>query len=211
MRVKKAAKQLSKAVNLIGAVATRYRDADSHLKELLKSASAAAAQARSALTQAPRRQVTAPPSQSSASPSFAGSKTDFIRSVIESRGTSGATPKDIDQAFTARRIARSKNLIYNSLGALVKQNKIAKKGDRYVLASPATKPAAPAKSAPATKSATPTKSAPVATLAKSAPPAKKTRISPEGLKRIIEANKKRWAAKKAAAARKAPAKKVAAR
>ena len=196
MRVKKAVKQLNKAGDLIGAVTSRYTDADSHLKELLKSASAAVAQAKGALTKAPSQpnaasknaapKDVAPKAAAPKNPSqaFTGSKTDFVRSVIESSGASGATPRDIDEAFKARRIERSKNLIYNSLGALVKQKRIAKKGDRYVVASAASK---------------------------SATPATKKRISPEGLKRIIEANKKRWAAKKAADARKTAPKKAAAR
>jgi hypothetical protein len=179
MRAKKALKQLSKAEALISTVANRYTPSDPQLQELLGSASATLGQAKSVLdnrsgksgrssTQATKKRSQA---QGPATPEFTGNKTDFVRAVVEARGPSGAMPRDIDEAFTTRRIDRSKNLIYNSLSALVKQKKLKKKGDRYLSAS-------------------------IDSNVKSVLP--KKRISPEGLKRIIEANKRRWAEKKAA-------------
>jgi hypothetical protein len=78
---------------------------------------------------------------------------------------------EINEAFRARQIDRSRNLVYTALGALVKQKKLTKKGDRYFSAS-------------------------MDSTVKSGPT--KKRISPQGLKRISEASKQRWAEKKAA-------------
>ena len=182
MRAKKALKQLSKAEALISTVVNRYTPSSPHLQELLDSASVIIGQAksvldkRSALSAQTSAQVSKKPSQPQGSktavpPKFAGNKSAFVRAVVEARGPSGATPRDIDQAFTVRRIARSKNLIYNALNDLVKQKKLKKNGDRYFAAS-------------------------IDSNLKSVLP--KKRISPEGLKRIIAANKRRWAQKKAA-------------
>jgi hypothetical protein len=182
MRAKKALKQLSKAEALISTVANRYTPSDSHLRELLESTTATIGQAKSVLdsrfgrpgrtsTQPTKKQTQSQGPETAATAEFTGNKTDFVRAVVEARGTSGATPRNIDEAFTTRRIDRSKNLIYNSLSALVKQKKLKKQGDRYFSASMNTN----------IKSVLP-----------------KKRISPEGLKRIIAANKRRWAQKKAA-------------
>jgi hypothetical protein len=103
---------------------------------------------------------------------FSGSKTDFVAAIVKERGTSGATPKEVGDVFSARRIARSRNLIYNALSALVKQRKLAKKDGRYFSLSSDT----------SVKLAAP----------------KKRQFSAEGLKRIREANKKRWAKERAA-------------
>jgi hypothetical protein len=181
MRAKKALKQLSKAEALISTVANRYTPSP-HLQKLLDSASVIIGQAKSVLDKRSRSsartsaQATKEPGQPQGSktaltPKFAGNKSAFVRAVVEARGPSGATPRDIDQTFTARRIARSKNLIYNALNDLVKQKKLKKNGDRYFAAS-------------------------VDSNLKSVLPEK--RISPEGLKRIVAANKRRWAEKKAA-------------
>lgn len=35
-------------------------------------------------------------------PEFIGNKTEFVRAVVQSRGSAGAAPKDIDQVFTER-------------------------------------------------------------------------------------------------------------
>jgi hypothetical protein len=110
-------------------------------------------------------------SETAETPEFTGNKTEFVRAVVEARGPSGTTASEIGEAFTTRRIDRSRNLIYNALSALVKQKTLKKQGNRYFSASRDSN-------------------------AKSASP--KKRISPEGLKRIIEANKRRWAQKKAA-------------
>jgi hypothetical protein len=105
-------------------------------------------------------------------PVFSGSKTDFVAAIVKARGISGATPKEVSDIFSARGIARSKNLIYNALSLLVQQRKLEKKDGRYfsVSADSREKPVAP----------------------------RKWKISAEGLKRIREANKKRWAREKAA-------------
>src|SRR5207237_1093804 len=104
-------------------------------------------------------------------PVFSGSKTDFVAAIVKARGISGATPKEVSEVFSARRIPRSKNLIYNALSLLVKQRKLEKKDGRYfsVSADSSEKPVAP----------------------------RKWKISAEGLKNIREANKKRWAKKAA--------------
>ena len=74
-------------------------------------------------------------------------------------------PKEIAEVFTARHIDRTDNLIYNALNALVKRKKLIKKADRYFSVSVGSN----------AKSITPTKQ----------------RISPEGLKRTVQANKRR--------------------
>src|SRR5438270_673401 len=105
-------------------------------------------------------------------PVFSGSKTDFVAAIVKARGISGATPKEVSDVFSARGIARSKNVIYNALSLLVKQRKLEKKDGRYfsVSADSREKPVAP----------------------------RKWKISAEGLKRIREANERRWAREKAA-------------
>jgi hypothetical protein len=64
-------------------------------------------------------------------PEFTGNKTEFVRAVVESRGSAGAAPKDIDQVFVERRIEKSKNAIYNALDSLVRQKKLRKKEGQY--------------------------------------------------------------------------------
>jgi hypothetical protein len=112
-----------------------------------------------------------------ADPEFTGNKTEFITSILRARGTSGATPKEIDDVFSAHAIARSKNLIYNALSFLLKRKRLIRRAGRYFPLSAAGG-------------------------AKKSAPSKKRRISAEGLKRISEANKKRWAALRAAKGRK---------
>ena len=111
-------------------------------------------------------------SGSQADPVFSGSKRDFVAAIVKARGISGATPKEVSDVFSGRGVARSKNLIYNALSFLVKHRKLEKKDGRYfsVSADSREKPVAP----------------------------RKWKISAEGLKRIREANKKRWAREKAA-------------
>jgi hypothetical protein len=110
-----------------------------------------------------------------------GSKTTLIAEIVMAHGGQGASPKEVDQFFSARKIKRSKNLIYNTLSYLVAQKKLQRRDGRYfalggaaIVQKVAASPSAPA--------ATPTK----------------RRLSPAGLKRIREALKKRWAAKRAA-------------
>lgn len=113
---------------------------------------------------------------------FTGNKTTLVAEIVKSYGSQGATPKDVDAFFTSRKVERSKNLIYNTLSYLVAQKKLQRRDGRYFMAG--TKAStAPAKKIPATA----TKKAPT-----------KRRLSPEGLRRIKEALKKRWAAKRAA-------------
>ena len=109
-------------------------------------------------------------SEAAAIPEFTGNKTEFIRAVVQARGSLGATPKEIDEVFKGRQIERSRNLIYNALDALLKQKKLKRDNGRYF------PPPAEAQGKP------------------------KSHISAEGLKRIREANKKRWARERAAQA-----------
>jgi hypothetical protein len=64
-------------------------------------------------------------------PEFTGNKTEFVRAVVQSRGSVGAAPKDINQVFVERRIEKSKNAIYNALESLVRQKKLTKKEGQY--------------------------------------------------------------------------------
>ena len=64
-------------------------------------------------------------------PEFAGNKTEFVRALVQSRGSAGAAPKDIEQVFAERRIEKSKNAIYNALASLVMQKKLKKKDGQY--------------------------------------------------------------------------------
>src|SRR5712691_730922 len=99
-------------------------------------------------------------SEAAASPEFTGNKTALVRALVEGRGSLGATPKDINDIFTARKIGRGKNFIYHALSVFVKQKELQKKDGRYFSASTEFhgKP--------------------------------KRRISPEGIKSIVAANKK---------------------
>jgi hypothetical protein len=64
-------------------------------------------------------------------PEFTGNKTDFVRAVVQSRGSVGAAPKDIDHVFAERGIEKSKNAIYNALVSLVRQKKLKEKDGHY--------------------------------------------------------------------------------
>jgi uncharacterized C2H2 Zn-finger protein len=73
-------------------------------------------------------------------PEFTGNKTVFVRAVVQSCGSAGAEPKDIEQVFAERRIEKSRNAIYNALVSLVTQKKLKKKDGRYFyLESPVRK------------------------------------------------------------------------
>jgi hypothetical protein len=112
-----------------------------------------------------------------------GNKTALVEQIVTSRGSAGASPKDVDAYFTSRHIERSKNLVYNTLSYLVAHKRLERRDGKYFVAGNAV---ASKKRGPAKKKA-------------SAEPAKKKRtLSPEGLKRIQDALKKRWALKKAA-------------
>jgi hypothetical protein len=54
-----------------------------------------------------------------------------VRAVVQSRGSVGTAPKDIEQVFAGRGIEKSKNAIYNALVSLVKQKKLKKKDGHY--------------------------------------------------------------------------------
>ena len=54
-----------------------------------------------------------------------------MAAIVKACGISGATPKEVSDVFSARGIARSKNVIYNALSLLVKQRKLEKKDGRY--------------------------------------------------------------------------------
>jgi hypothetical protein len=115
---------------------------------------------------------------------FNGSRSDFVASVLKQHGSAGITPGEISAAFASRKIAVSKNLVYNVLSLMFKQKKVRKSGGKYYLAG--GKATAPAASAAAVS----TGAAP-----------KKRRISEEGMRRIIAATKKRWALQRAAKAK----------
>ena len=113
MRAKKAFRQLSKAEALITAVADRYTANGAHFRELLDSANASLVRARSTLNS---RSDEMPPAseqtnkkgnQAQMIPEFNGNKTDFVRAVVEARGSSGATPRDINEAFAIRALVRA--------------------------------------------------------------------------------------------------------
>jgi hypothetical protein len=196
MQTKKALRQLSKAEALISAVGSRYTPGTPHLRDMLRSASSMLGQAKATLDggsgpapQKAAQPAPVPPAKNrtevAATPEFTGNKTEFIRLLVAAREPLGVVPKEVAEVFTARHIDRSENLIYNALSTLVKQKKLKKKGDRYFSAASTgskAKTGSEAKAGPKAKSVAP----------------KKKRISPEGLKRIVEANKKRWARERAA-------------
>jgi hypothetical protein len=105
---------------------------------------------------------------------FTGNKTTLVADIVKRHGSSGASPKDVDKVFSARKIKRSKNFIYNTLSYLAVQKKLERREGRYfaIITSPAS-------------------------TNHSTPPIKR-RLSGAGLKRIREGVKKRWAAKRAA-------------
>jgi hypothetical protein len=105
---------------------------------------------------------------------FTGNKTALVGDIVRSYGSSGALPKEVDSAFTAKKIKRSKNFIYNTLAYLVTQKKLHRHDGRYfaVLTAPVAQNPGNSRT--------------------------KRKLSPEGLKRIREGVKKRWAAKRAA-------------
>jgi hypothetical protein len=106
---------------------------------------------------------------------FTGNKTAFVVAIVKAHGAAGATPKEIREVFTSRKIPLSENLIYTTLSALAKDKKLRRRDGRYFEAGSATVP----------KSG-------------GAAPAKK-KMSPAAIKKIREGVKKYWAAKRAAA------------
>jgi hypothetical protein len=117
--------------------------------------------------------LAAPPAET-AHIKFSGNKTTLVTEIVKSLGRAGASPKDVERVFTERKIARSKNLVYNTLSYLVAQKRLQRRDGRYFAVA----------AEPLPKSGTSVRA--------------KRKISPAGLKRIREGVKKRWAAKRAA-------------
>jgi hypothetical protein len=101
--------------------------------------------------------------------------TPFVVAIVKAHGSAGATPKEIREVFTSRKIPQSENLIYTTLSALAKDKKLRRLDVRYY----------------GLGSATVSKSGSVASA--------KKKMSPAAIKKIREGVKKYWAAKKAAA------------
>jgi hypothetical protein len=72
---------------------------------------------------------------------FTGNKTTLVADIVERYGNAGASAKDIDNVFTARKIKRSKNLVYNTLSYLAAKKKLHRHEGRYyaVVAAPVSK------------------------------------------------------------------------
>jgi hypothetical protein len=121
----------------------------------------------------------APASDAASGLEFNGSRSEFVTAILKHSGSAGATPQEVANIFAARKIAISKNLVYNVVSLLFKQKRVKKAGGRYYWT---TRGAA---AAPAPAAAAP----------------KKRRISEEGMRRIIAATKKRWALQRAAKAK----------
>jgi hypothetical protein len=162
-----------------------------------KPAEGAAAFVPAAAPVPPMASHTAAASPSSGSPmtvEFNGSRSHFVAAMLEQSGSAGVTPSEISAAFAARKIAVSKNLVYNVLSVMFKRKLARKSGGRYF---PLTAKA-PAKTAPKAAAKAAKK---VAVKAAPAPATKKRQISEEGMRRIIAATKKRWALARAAKAK----------
>jgi hypothetical protein len=107
---------------------------------------------------------------------FTGNKTAFVVAIVKAHGATGATPKQIREVFTSRKIPQSDNLIYTTLSALAKDKKLRRSDGRYFGEGSAT----------VSKGGSPAA-------------AKKKKMSPAAIKKIREGVRKYWAAKKAAA------------
>jgi len=115
---------------------------------------------------------------------YSGNKTALIVDIIQSYGSTGATSKEIGSAFADRKISVGSNFIYSTLSFLLSKKRLVRRDGKYFAVTESTVPPPSSKrSGRAAKKQTPTK---------------KRQISPEGLKRIREAVKRRWAAKRAA-------------
>ena len=107
---------------------------------------------------------------------FTGNKTAFVIAIVKAHSAAGATPKEIRDVFASRKIPQSDNLIYTTLSALVKDEKLQRRDGRYYGAGSATVPESGSPAA-----------------------AKKKKMSPAAIKKIREGVRKYWAAKKASA------------
>ena len=114
-----------------------------------------------------------------------GNKTMMVAEIVEGLGAAGASPKEVDAALTERNISRSKNLVYNTLSYLVAHKRLVRRDGKYFSMRGGS---GSAKGAGAKKS-----------VERKTGTTKKRHLSAEGLKRIKDALKKRWSAKKAAA------------
>jgi len=131
--------------------------------------------------------VPAAPAAKKTDVAYTGNKTALVVDIVKSFGGTGATPKDVDAFFNAKNIKRSTNLVYNTLSYLVARDRLVRRDGKYFLPGGTPAPAKKKAAAPAAKKASAPVKAPV-----------KRKLSPEGLKRIKEALKKRWADKRAA-------------
>lgn len=105
---------------------------------------------------------------------FTGNKTALASEIVKSYGSAGASSKEVNQVFTARKIKRGKNFVYKTLSHLAAQKRLQLRDGRYY----------------GLGSATVSKSG-------SGAPAKK-KMSAAAIKKIREGVKKYWATKKAA-------------
>ena len=105
---------------------------------------------------------------------FTGNKTALVSEIVKSYGSAGASSKEVNQVFTARKIKRGKNFVYKTLSHLAAQKRLQLRDGRYY----------------GLGSATVSKSG-------SGAPAKK-KMSAAAIKKIREGVKKYWATKKAA-------------
>ena len=62
---------------------------------------------------------------------FTGNKTALVIAIVKAHGAAGATPKEIRDVFTSRKIPQSENLIYTTLSALAKDKKLRRRDGRY--------------------------------------------------------------------------------
>ena len=90
-------------------------------------------------TAAPKRVAVAASNDSAKTP-FVGNKTALVADIVKSHGSGGASPKDVDAVFTARKIQRSKNLIYNTLSYLVAEKRLERKDGKYYAVAAAPLP-----------------------------------------------------------------------
>lgn len=88
------------------------------------------------VAQPSKKQVSSGDSGGKGSPEFTGNRTEFIRAIIDSRASSGLTPREIAEAFNARRVARGKNLIRNTLYQMLEDKRLKRENGRYFPSQP---------------------------------------------------------------------------
>ena len=62
---------------------------------------------------------------------FTGNKRELVTSIVDSRGSEGVTPKEIEGIFAKRKIAKGRNLIYNFLSLSVQRGKMRRENGKY--------------------------------------------------------------------------------